>query len=633
MLKIINILLITLCISSASNTNIITISEHRYVEVNIGDDSLLEIDGYTYQGDVYWDTIGDYEIVYNIGEYYRTQIVHIYDNLEEFNLVSKEEIYTEYKPTNYYKFKMITDEIIKVFTISNELSNDILIEKYDTENNLILSEVYEFENEIVIKNTIIDSFGNIVIVGEINYYGSSVKNGFFMIVDLSLNVKKYIVFDEGISCYFNDIIEYENGYILIGGKIANEEDLVDAWVIKLSYKANVIFNKLYSGNSIDYFIDIEKQNDEVYLIGNTVSTGGYFSTYKLNDFDSFICKIDSVGNIIDLKYLKGTLNDYLIKIKVFNDKIYLIGKTYSNDLIFGNNPQNNSSYLMEIDEDINVIDITYISSEYELRNFYYFDNKKILLYTKLFMEILDGEDYEFYSSKIEIYGNNDLILEEELLSENGDVFVTNIGIIDNLIEFNGVSSVCEVNNRELTCDNTHFDMILNTYDFINYDLNNFKTSDAYIKMNNDNLKMNVLSNGDDFNENMFGEYELTLVYKDDNIDYQKDINIVIPLITNVEEYEVLNEDFELQFNGIGYLDNKPIDNNYIVKDVGNHFLELYGSNGAKKTINFEVISSEISDENVEETTKDIFDYIDQIILGSLILILLGIAITKFIIKK
>ncbi|MGC9043126.1 MAG: hypothetical protein ACP5KG_04640 [Myxococcota bacterium] len=81
--------------------------------------------------------------------------------------------------------------------------------------------------------------------------------------------------------------------------------------------------------------------------GNLVFTG--YTELDNMKYNSFILLIDSNGNVLKKKYIHSDVDNYITRVKIYGDKIYLIGYT---------NPESQNNYdgfIIIIDKDLNII--------------------------------------------------------------------------------------------------------------------------------------------------------------------------------------------------------------------------------------------------------------------------------------
>jgi gliding motility-associated-like protein len=155
--------------------------------------------------------------------------------------------------------------------------------------------------------------------------------------------------------------------------------LYDGYFAKFNENGQRIWSTYFGGDIQDQIDDIKiDNNNNIYIIGfsgstNGISTSNAFQPSKSSYTDGFITKFSSIGNQIWGTYFGGESYDYLSKLKITNNSIYITGKTTSNSGISTSNsfveirPQiSNSGYdglILKFDLNGNRIWSTYFYEE------------------------------------------------------------------------------------------------------------------------------------------------------------------------------------------------------------------------------------------------------------------------------
>jgi len=132
-------------------------------------------------------------------------------------------------------------------------------------------------------------------------------------------------------------ITSDNGYILAGytKSFGNGEE--DFWLIKTDSQGNEIWNTIYGESQYDVIYSIQQTQDGGYI------GGGLTNSFGATEFDMWIVKSDSQGNIKWSKTIGGNQNDYAFSISQTFDQGYIFaGRTNS----FGNG--NDDAYVVRI---------------------------------------------------------------------------------------------------------------------------------------------------------------------------------------------------------------------------------------------------------------------------------------------
>lgn len=132
----------------------------------------------------------------------------------------------------------------------------------------------------------------------------------------------------------------DNGYIVVGSSSSNDGDITgnkgneDYWVAKLDHTGNLQWQKALGGSETDIAYSVLQTEDDGYIIvGETSSANGDILGYHGNGYsDSWIVKLDSVGNLQWQKTLGGTNKEKATSIcKLANGKYLVSGISSSNN--------------------------------------------------------------------------------------------------------------------------------------------------------------------------------------------------------------------------------------------------------------------------------------------------------------
>ena len=136
----------------------------------------------------------------------------------------------------------------------------------------------------------------------------------------------------------NIVQETNDGGFIIGAETRSDDgDVVghngeqDIWIIKLDELANMEWQQCLGGSGFEYIQFIHQTEDGGFLVsGYANPRGDTIQGYNGKD-DIFIVKLDKSGNTLWQKFLGGSKNETLISIHLFNNYIFIIGYTYSDD--------------------------------------------------------------------------------------------------------------------------------------------------------------------------------------------------------------------------------------------------------------------------------------------------------------
>jgi hypothetical protein len=153
----------------------------------------------------------------------------------------------------------------------------------------------------------------------------------------------------------------DGGYILTGTTLSNDGDVSgnhgglnspnDVWVVKLDGMGVIQWQKCLGGTNVDVSYSIQQSTDGGFILtGYTTSNdgdvNGYHGSAGPPDGDTWVVKLDSVGNLQWQKCLGGIGFEHGASIQQTVDGGYILtGPTYSNDGdVSGNHGGSNTSY-------------------------------------------------------------------------------------------------------------------------------------------------------------------------------------------------------------------------------------------------------------------------------------------------
>jgi hypothetical protein len=122
------------------------------------------------------------------------------------------------------------------------------------------------------------------------------------------------------SDYISDVVEIENGYLLLGTTSSSNGDISyyhggynDVWLVCIDYTGTLIWEKTFGGSESEGGARIFKTEDNYFylLCGTTSSDGDISNDPYPGSLDYWIVKIDSTGNILWDRILGGGILDQL----------------------------------------------------------------------------------------------------------------------------------------------------------------------------------------------------------------------------------------------------------------------------------------------------------------------------------
>lgn len=126
----------------------------------------------------------------------------------------------------------------------------------------------------------------------------------------------------------------DNGYIITGFSNSSASGDVtsashgdyDAWILKLDSNGNVSWQKLLGGSGADYCRHIKQTADGGYILAgySTSSASGDITQASRGNYDIWVVKLNSAGNIVWNKLLGGIGNEYCMQIEATTDNGYIV---------------------------------------------------------------------------------------------------------------------------------------------------------------------------------------------------------------------------------------------------------------------------------------------------------------------
>lgn len=119
-----------------------------------------------------------------------------------------------------------------------------------------------------------------------------------------------------------------------GNKTQHTKGNFDYWIVKLDTAGNILWDKAYGGNSSDYLTAIVNTNDRGFLLGgySLSDIGGDKTQNSIGGVgDYWIVKIDSLGNKQWDKTYGGLETEELTSIEVLSDGGYLLSGRSASD--------------------------------------------------------------------------------------------------------------------------------------------------------------------------------------------------------------------------------------------------------------------------------------------------------------
>ncbi|MBK7856832.1 MAG: T9SS type A sorting domain-containing protein [Bacteroidetes bacterium] len=146
----------------------------------------------------------------------------------------------------------------------------------------------------------------------------------------------------------------DNGYILggyslssiSGDKGENNLGVLDYWVVKIDSIGNILWQNTIGGSSVDWLRSIEKTTDGGFVLGgySDSNISGDKIEGCIGNWDFWLVKIDSLGNLKWQNTIGGNLLDGLFCVKQCSNGGYILGGTSASD-ISGDKTENSLGYI------------------------------------------------------------------------------------------------------------------------------------------------------------------------------------------------------------------------------------------------------------------------------------------------
>ncbi|MBC8047954.1 MAG: hypothetical protein H7Y00_14245, partial [Fimbriimonadaceae bacterium] len=153
----------------------------------------------------------------------------------------------------------------------------------------------------------------------------------------------------------------DGGFIIAGVSNSNDFDIsgthgnYDSWVIKIDSLGNLLWQKCYGGSGNDGFSTIRKTLDGNYILGgSSTSIDGDLTEHMGSDgiYDGWLVKIDAVGNLLWQKSLGGSLDERgRTAIQNFDSDYLLAGYSESTDGVVGGNYGDRDMWVVKLSHD------------------------------------------------------------------------------------------------------------------------------------------------------------------------------------------------------------------------------------------------------------------------------------------
>lgn len=174
------------------------------------------------------------------------------------------------------------------------------------------------------------------------------------------------------------------------------------WVHKIDAYGEIQWRRYYGGTNNDRSYDAIEANDGYYILGTSESNDVEISNAR-GSYDVWLIKIDQRGNLLWEKSYGGTAYDAASQMFSYNNRLYIIGNTFSTDKDVSSPHGKSDAWLLVVDHNGELLrESTYGGSEFEVGQTLALDNEgKIWL-----AGYGQSQDGDFFQNK----GSNDMFL-------------------------------------------------------------------------------------------------------------------------------------------------------------------------------------------------------------------------------
>jgi len=218
-------------------------------------------------------------------------------------------------------------------------SSDVWVVKLDDTGNIIWQKAYGGTQTEAASGIIIAKEGGYTIAattyssdGDVSGFHGTVYNDIWIlkIDDNGTLIWQKSFGGSSVDFSLNIVQSHDSSYSIIGTTGSSDGDITvtyggwDLWMINISSKGKLNWQKSYGGSKDDEAYDIQTTNDNGYVIaGTTYSNDGMPGSGWLGFNDGWIIKTDSVGNLDWKKRVGGGDDDHLSSIRQTTDGGYI----------------------------------------------------------------------------------------------------------------------------------------------------------------------------------------------------------------------------------------------------------------------------------------------------------------------
>lgn len=220
----------------------------------------------------------------------------------------------------------------------------------------------------------------------------------------------------------------EGGYIIAGytssnnGNVTNFNGNTDSWVINIDSIGNLNWQKCFGGSGLDKGYKAIQENDGSFILSSGTNSNDIFIHDHIGNYDSWLVKMNSLGDTLWTKSFGGTSDDSGLDIQSTIDGGYIVGNdSYSNNIMASSNHGLSDYWIYKIDS----------------------------LGTLQWQNSYGGNSLEWFQALRQTSSNEYILIGATLSTNNGDVGL-NHGSNDLFIVKLKNDLVLSTNSKELT---------------------------------------------------------------------------------------------------------------------------------------------------------------------------------------
>lgn len=162
---------------------------------------------------------------------------------------------------------------------------------------------------------------------------------------------------------YGNALDYcsDGGLIVAGqtdsddGDISNFIGYVDFWVVKTDQLGNIQWENCYGGTSPDQAYSVKETNDNGFIIAGRTQSNDHHVSGNHGEDDSWVLKVDSLGNIEWQKCLGGSAEDWANDVCITTNGYYVLSYSESNDGDVTGNHGDHDYWIVKLDLSGNIV--------------------------------------------------------------------------------------------------------------------------------------------------------------------------------------------------------------------------------------------------------------------------------------